>query len=266
MLISTHSVKGRPLGQGGVMEPNAIVSREEWLVARKALLLREKEATRLRDAINAERLALPWVLIDKDYGFDTPAGRKSLSELFDGRSQLIVYHFMLAPGWEAGCTGCSFLADHLDGALVHLNHHDVTLTAVSRAPLPQIEAYRARMGWRFPWASSYGSEFNADFGVSFTAEELASGTVAYNFTTIEAGQAAEELPGLSAFYRDRDGQVFHTYSSYARGPEELIGTFMILDRAPKGRNEAQIMSWVRRHDEYGDPPKARACCAATAVA
>ncbi|HEY4250659.1 MAG TPA: thioredoxin family protein [Roseomonas sp.] len=240
---------------------HAVVSREEWLVARKALLAREKEATRLRDRLNAERLALPWVRVDKAYGFETPAGRRSLGELFDGRSQLMVYHFMLAPGQDAGCPGCSFLSDHLDGALVHLNHHDVTLVAVSRAPLPEIEAYRRRMGWHFPWVSSNGSDFNRDYHVSFTAEDLARGSVDYNFTQTPSDQANDELPGLSAFYRGADGQVFHTYSSYARGPEELIGTYMILDRAPLGRNEAQIMDWMRRHDEYGAVAKPQGCCA-----
>lgn len=236
-----------------------VVSREEWLKARKALLAREKEATRLRDAINAERLALPWVRVDKPYAFDTPRGKRTLAALFDGRSQLIVYHFMLAPGWKAGCDGCSFLADHLDGALIHLNNHDVTLIAVSRAPLPEIEAYKRRMGWRFPWVSSYGSDFNYDFQVSFTPDELASGKVHYNYTEIDAAQAAEELPGLSAFSIDETGTVFHTYSSYARGPEELIGTLMILDRAPKGRNETTVMNWVRRHDEY-ESSAPHSCC------
>jgi predicted dithiol-disulfide oxidoreductase (DUF899 family) len=236
-----------------------VVSREEWLKARKALLAREKEATRLRDAINAERLALPWVRVDKPYAFDTPRGKRTLAALFDGRSQLIVYHFMLAPGWKAGCDGCSFLADHLDGALIHLNNHEVTLIAVSRARLPEIEAYKRRMGWRFPWVSSYGSDFNYDFQVSFTPDELASGRVHYNYTEIDAAQAAEELPGLSAFSIDETGTVFHTYSSYARGPEELIGTLMILDRAPKGRNETTVMNWVRRHDEY-ESSAPHSCC------
>lgn len=248
------------------MQHNPIVSRDEWLTARKALLAREKEATRLRDAINAERLALPWVKIDRAYVFDTPAGERTLAELFARRSQLIVYHFMLAPGWDAGCTGCSFLADHLDGALPHLEHHDVTLTAVSRAPLREIEAYKARMGWRFPWASSFRSDFNQDFHVSFSEAELAEAEVSYNFTRIPAGQAAPELPGLSAFIRDEAGDVFHTYSSYARGPEELIGTLMILDRAPLGRNESSTMNFVRRHDEYEDALQAKACCTASAAA
>jgi predicted dithiol-disulfide oxidoreductase (DUF899 family) len=240
------------------MQPNPIVSRAQWLAARKALLAREKEATRLRDKLNAERLALPWVRVEKTYTFDTPDGRKTLADLFDGRSQLMVYHFMLGPQWGAGCQGCSFLADHIDGALVHLNHHDVTMIAVSRAPLAEIAAYRARMGWRFPWVSSFGSDFNYDYHVSFTPDDLSAARVSYNFTEIEAGNAHDELPGLSAFFKD-ETSVFHTYSSYARGPEELIGTFMILDRAPKGRNEGIIMDWVRRHDEYDAPSPS--CCA-----
>ena len=240
------------------MHEHPIVGREEWLAARKALLVKEKEATRLRDKINAERLALPWVRLEKHYEFDTPQGRKTLAELFGGRSQLVVYHFMLGPGWKAGCPGCSFLADHLDGALPHLEHHDVTLLAGARAPLAEIEAYRRRMGWRFPWVSSFGDDFNFDFHVSFTAADLAGETIDYNFTAIDRANAHDELPGLSAFYRDEAGTVFHTYSSYARGPEELIGTLMILDRAPKGRNEADGMDWVRRHDEYEAEPAAAA--------
>jgi predicted dithiol-disulfide oxidoreductase (DUF899 family) len=237
---------------------NRIVSRDEWLVARKALLAQEKQATRLRDTVNAARLALPWVRMEQAYAFDTPDGRKNLAELFGGRSQLIVYHFMLGPDWTAGCPGCSFLADHLDGALPHLEHHDVSLVAVSQAPLERIAAYQARMGWRFPWVSSFGSAFNFDFGVSFTPEQLAQDCVSYNYTETPVARAHDELPGLSAFFRDEADAVFHTYSSYARGPEELIGTLMILDRAPKGRNEATIMDWVRRHDEYGDASGARA--------
>jgi predicted dithiol-disulfide oxidoreductase (DUF899 family) len=234
------------------MEHHPVVSQEEWLAARRALLLKEKEFTHLRDKINAERLALPWVRVQQEYVFETPEGKKTLANLFDGRSQLIVYHFMLGPGWTAGCPGCSFLTDHLDGALPHLEHHDVTLTAVSRAPLPEIEAYKKRMGWRLPWVSSFGSEFNYDYHASFRKEDLANGKAFYNFTEIPARADATdtELPGLSAFYKDEDGQVFHTYSGYARGGEELIGTLMILDRAPKGRNEKATMDFLRRHDEY----------------
>jgi predicted dithiol-disulfide oxidoreductase (DUF899 family) len=233
-------------------QAHPVVSREDWLAARKALLAKEKEAIHLRDKINAERLALPWVKVDKKYLFDTPRGKKSLVDLFNGRSQLLVYHFMLGPGWAAGCPGCSFLSDHFDGALPHLEHHDVTLTAVSRAPLPEIEAYKKRMGWQFPWVSSFGSDFNYDYHVSFTKDDLASGKVVYNFMEmpVPPGSTETELPGMSAFYKNEAGDVFHTYSSYARGPEELIGTLMILDRAPKGRNERKTMDFVRRHDEY----------------
>nr|CAD6421894.1 hypothetical protein REQ54_02288 [Rhizobium sp. Q54] len=240
---------------------NAVVSREEWLDARRRLLQLEKEETRLRDRVRAERRALPWVRMDKDYVFQAPDGEKRLGDLFDGRSQLIVYHFMLGPDWNAGCTGCSFHSDHIDGTLAHLNHHDVTYVAVSRAPIEKIEAYRKRMGWKFPWVSSCGSDFNYDFHVSFTPEDLARGSVRYNFTEIPREQAHDELPGLSAFYKNEKGEIFHTYSTYARGGEELIGTLMILDRAPFGRNEETIMDFVKRHDEYepvSGPPSS--CC------
>jgi predicted dithiol-disulfide oxidoreductase (DUF899 family) len=252
------------------MPNNPVVSREEWLVARQALLAREKEITHLRDHINAERQALPWVRVEKSYEFDTPSGRRSLGDLFAGRSQLVIYHFMLGPDWQAGCPGCSFLADHFDGALPHLEHHDVSLVAVSRAPLAKIEAYRRRMGWNFPWVSSYDSDFNYDFNVSFTPEQLASGQVFYNFTSIPSANLGEEQPGLSAFSRNEAGEVFHTYSGHTRGLEEMIGTLMILDRAPKGRNETTTFDFVRRHDEY-EPMDAAAraeadCCAAVAPA
>jgi len=237
-----------------------IVSRKEWLAARKALLSLEKEETKLRDKVRAERLALPWVRVDKAYTFDTPDGRRSLADLFDGRSQLVVYHFMYGPDWEAGCPGCSFLADHIDGMLPHLNHHDVTMIAVSRAPLEKLMAYRRRMGWKFPWVSSHGSDFNFDYHVSFTKEELASGKVLYNYRETPSAEAHDELPGLSAFFKDEDGTVYHTYSDYARGGEELLGTLMVLDRAPKGRNETGTLSFVKRKDEYEDAPKTHSCC------
>ncbi len=237
------------------MSGHKIVSHAEWLEARRPLLTMEKEATHQRDRVNAARLALPWERVDKDYQFDTPAGRRSLAKLFDGRSQLIVYHFMLGPGWKAGCPGCSFLSDHVDGTLPHLNHHDVTWVAVSRAPLDEIERYKQRMEWKFPWVSSSGSDFNYDFHVSFTEQALAKPTVDYNFKAIPVERGNSELPGLSAFYRDPDsGEIFHSYSSYGRGPEELIGTLMILDRAPKGRNEGSTMDFVKRHDEYDQAP------------
>lgn len=243
------------------MRPNhEVVSREEWLTARKALLAMEKEETKLRDKVRAERLTLPWVKVDKTYTFETPEGRKTLAELFDGRSQLIVYHFMYGPEWDAGCPGCSFMADHIDGMLPHLNNHDVTMIAVSRAPLEKLAAYKKRMGWTFPWASSFGSDFNFDYHVSFTREALASGKVMYNYRETPTADAHDELPGLSAFARDDDGTVYHTYSDYARGGEEALGTLMILDRAPKGRNETGTLSFVKRKDEYADAPKTHSCC------
>ena len=243
------------------MRPNhEIVSRQAWLAARKALLALEKEETKLRDRVRAERLALPWVKVDKAYTFDTPQGRRTLAELFDGRSQLIVYHFMYGPDWDAGCPGCSFMADHIDGMLPHLNNHDVTMIAASRAPLEKLEAYRKRMGWKFPWVSSHGSDFNFGYHVSFTKEELASGKVMYNYRETDAADAHDELPGLSAFFKDGEGTVYHTYSDYARGGEEALGTLMILDRAPKGRNETGTLSFVRRKDEYAGAQKAQSCC------
>jgi predicted dithiol-disulfide oxidoreductase (DUF899 family) len=229
---------------------HAIVPREEWLAARKALLAKEKELTRLRDQLSAERRELPWVKVEKEYVFDTADGKKTLAELFEGRSQLIVQHFMFGPDWEQGCTGCSFWADHTDAAYAHLKHHDVTYVAVSRAPLAKLEAYKKRMGWRFNWVSSYGSDFNYDFHVSFTKDDLAKGKVYYNYEMAE--ESMEELPGDSVFYKDENGDIFHTYSSYGRGGEEVLGAYMLLDITPKGRNESGPMDWVRRHDEYED--------------
>ena len=243
------------------MRPNhEVVSEKEWLSARKALLALEKEETKLRDKVRAERLALPWVKVEKTYTFETPNGRKTMAELFDGRSQLIVYHFMYGPDWEAGCPGCSFMADHIDGMLPHLNNHDVTMIAVSRAPLEKLEAYRKRMGWKFPWVSSFGSDFNFDYHVSFTKEELAGGKVTYNYRETDTADAHDELPGLSAFFKDEDGAIYHTYSDYARGGEEALGTLMILDRAPKGRNETGTLSFVKRKDEYAGAQKTSSCC------
>lgn len=243
------------------MLSNPVVSREEWLEARKALLTREKEETRLRDEIRAAREKLPWVKVDKTYTFDTPSGRKTLAELFDGRSQLMIYHFMFGPEWDAGCPGCSFVGDHLDGTLAHLNNHDVTLISVSRAPLEKIETYKKRMGWKFPWFSSHGSDFNFDYHVSFTKEALENGKVFYNFKDIPGEEAHDELPGMSAFYRAEDGTVYHTYSDYSRGGEEILSTLMILDRAPKGRNETGTLSFVKRHDEYDNKAPKHSCCA-----
>jgi predicted dithiol-disulfide oxidoreductase (DUF899 family) len=246
------------------MPDHAVVSKEEWMEARKALLAREKEFTHKRDALTEERMNLPWVRVDEKYIFDTPEGKKTLAELFDGRSQLIIYHFMLAPGWDAGCPGCSFLSDHVDGTLPHLNNHDVTYTAVSRAPLAEIEKYKKRMGWQFPWASSNGSSFNYDFHVSHHPKELDSGTAVRNYTETSVRAQPEEdgteSPGLSSFYKDDDGTVYHTYSSYDRGLDEILGTMMFLDRAPLGRNETSTMSFVKRHDEYQNAKKAESCC------
>jgi predicted dithiol-disulfide oxidoreductase (DUF899 family) len=230
-----------------------VVSPEEWLAARKALLSKEKEFTRLRDRLSAERRELPWVRVDKEYVFDGPDGKETLADLFDGRSQLLVYHFMFGPGWEQGCPSCSFLADHLDGANWHLPQRDVTLLAVSRAPLAQIEAFKRRMGWRFKWVSSYGNDFNHDFQVSFTPDEMAQGEVYYNYAMTEF--PSEEAPGISAFFKDPSGAVFHTYSAYARGLDMLVGAYNYLDLAPKGRDEAELpwtMAWVRHHDRYDD--------------
>lgn len=230
------------------MQPNRTVSRDEWLDARKAHLQKEKALTRQRDQLSRERREMPWVKVDKEYVFDTSQGRKSLSDLFGDHSQLIIHHFMFHPDWEAGCPSCSFEADHAEGALVHLDHHDVAYVRVSRAPLKKIQAYNERMDWHAEWVSSYDSDFNFDYHVSFTKDELATGEVYYNYAMTPDGY--DELPGLSVFYKDDTGAIFHTYSSYARGNEEVLGTYLYLDLTPKGRNEAKGMDWVRRHDEY----------------
>jgi predicted dithiol-disulfide oxidoreductase (DUF899 family) len=230
-----------------------VVSREDWLAARKQHLAKEKEFTRLRDQLSAERRELPWVRVEKSYVFEGPDGEETLADLFVGRSQLLVYHFMFGPGWEQGCPSCSFVSDHIDGANWHLPQRDVTLLAVSRAPLAQIEAFKARMGWRFKWVSSYGNDFNQDYHVSFTQDEMAQGQVYYNYGLEEF--PSEEAPGISVFYKDPGGAMFHTYSAYARGLDMLIGAYNYLDLAPKGRDEAALpwtMAWVRHHDRYGD--------------
>ncbi|MDH3228988.1 MAG: thioredoxin family protein [Alphaproteobacteria bacterium] len=235
------------------MKPNRIVSREAWTAARKALLAREKEFTRARDALSEARRQLPWVKVDKDYVFEGPDGQETLSDLFAGRSQLIVYHFMFGPDWEEGCPSCSYLADHFDGAIVHLNHRDVSMAVVSRAPLDKLEGYRKRMGWAFKWLSSLGSDFNQDYHVSFAADDLAKGAVYYNYGT--GGFPSEEAPGISVFHKDANGDIFHTYSAYARGLDMLIGAYNLLDLVPKGRDEAGLsftMEWLRRHDQYED--------------
>ncbi len=235
------------------MEPHKTVTSEDWLAARKALLAKEKEFTRARDALSAERRQLPWVEVDKDYVFDGPDGRETLADLFDGRSQLIVYHFMFGPDWEEGCPSCSYLADHFDGAIVHLNHRDVSMVVISRAPLDKLQAYRKRMGWKFKWLSSLGNDFNRDYHVSFTAAEIEAGNAYYNY--VDGRFPSEEAPGISVFYKNADGDVFHTYSAYARGLDILIGAYNLLDLVPKGRDENGLsftMEWLRRHDQYED--------------
>jgi predicted dithiol-disulfide oxidoreductase (DUF899 family) len=234
----------------GVGHPN-VVSHVEWLAARSEFLTKEKEFTRLRDELSRQRRTLPWEKVEERYEFDSTKGKVTLADLFDGRSQLIVYHFMFGPGWQEGCPSCSYVADHFDGSIMHLANRDTTLAAVSRAPLAEIEAFKKRMGWKFQWVSSFGSDFNFDYHVSFTPEEKASGKVEYNYTKGEF--PSEEAPGASVFAKDAAGEVFHTYSSYARGLDILVGTYNFLDLVPKGRDEdglAFSMSWVRHHDRY----------------
>jgi predicted dithiol-disulfide oxidoreductase (DUF899 family) len=229
-----------------------IVSREDWLPARKQLLVKEKQLTRQRDELDRERRELPWVRVEKQYVFDGPNGKETLGELFGGRSQLVVSHFMLGPGWKEGCVGCSFRSDHVDGCLAHLEHHDVSLVTISRAPWAEIEPFRKRMGWKFKWVSAYGSDFNFDYGISFTPEQIATGKVLYNYADTEF--MSEELSGVSVFYKDDAGDLFHTYSTYGRGDELVDTTYMYLDLTPKGRNETgpqfNLMDWVRHHDRY----------------
>ena len=242
------------------MQSHKVVSYEEWLVARKAHLRNEKALTRLRDIVAAERRALPWVKVTKTYVFDTADGKKTLADLFGDNSQLIVHHFMWRHDLDSGCPSCSFEADHAEGALVHLINHDVGYVRVARAPVGKLIAYGNRLGWKAPWASSLNNDFNFDYHVSFTRDALASGSIYYNFedSADAASHDSDELPGLSVFYKDEAGTVYHTYSSYARGNEEVIGTFVYLDLTPKGRNETEIMDWVRRNDEYDKSPQS--CC------
>lgn len=228
-----------------------IGTREEWLAARLELLEEEKALVRNGDEVALQRQQLPWVRVDEDYAFDTADGKRSLAELFEGRSQLVVQHFMLGPGWEQGCKSCSFMADHADGMLIHLANRDVSFVAVSRAPLDEIERFRMRMGWHFNWVSSFGSVFNYDFHVSFTPEERARNEVHYNYRAQPF--ESDELPGISVFYQDASGEVFHTYSTYRRGVEAMMGTYQLLDLVPKGRDERELrytMEWVRHHDRY----------------
>jgi predicted dithiol-disulfide oxidoreductase (DUF899 family) len=233
-------------------EARRIASRDEWRRARIQLLEREKEHTRRGDELARMRRELPWVIVDKDYRFDGADGSKSLDELFRGRSQLIVYHFMFGPEWKEGCPSCSFVADHVDGALAHLEHRDASFTAVSRAPYPKLAAFQRRMGWRFPWVSSHASDFNVDFGVAPSPEQRLRGELDYNFRTSKL--MFDELHGINVFAKDANGRIFHTYAAFARGAEPVVGTYSWLDMLPKGRDEdglAFTMAWVRHHDRYG---------------
>jgi predicted dithiol-disulfide oxidoreductase (DUF899 family) len=234
------------------MQPSKVVSQEEWIAARRALLEKEKLHMRQGDALAAERRALPWVKVEKAYAFDTADGTRSLTDLFDGRGQLIVHHLMYAPEWSAACPGCTFQAEHIDGPAPHLEQHDVRIVAVSRAPLDKLLAYRARMGWRFDWVSSRGEDFSHDFNVFFTEDEIAKGRIDYNFGTIvtDARYLDPDLPGVSVFYKDGAGVVFHTYSTYARGLDALLGANHYLDLTPEGRNDSGYPNWPRRRDEY----------------
>ena len=246
-----------------------VVPGDRWVAERKALLAREKELMRLHDQVARERRGLPWERVEKDYTFDTSEGRRSLADLFEGRRQLLVQHFMFGPGWEQGCPSCSFMADHTDGMNVHLAHRDITFVAIARAPLADIQRFRSRMGWKFNWVSSHGSDFNRDFHVSFTLEERAHGEVYYNYGM--TAFPAEEAPGVSVFYKNDAGEIFHTYSTFGRGVEVMMGAYYMMDLTPKGRDEEDVpykMQWVRHHDRYEPTPAAKAapvvssCCAA----
>ena len=231
------------------MARHTVVSRKDWLAARKALLTKEKKFTRLRDQLSKERRQLPWVKVDKDYAFDGPQGTETLSELFDGRSQLIVYHFMFGPDWEAGCKHCSFWADNFDRIIVHLNHRDVTMVVASRAPYHKLESYKKRMGWNFKWVSSGNTDFNFDYHVSFTPEEEAKKKAFFNYKIQDPDSSDRE--GASVFFKDAKGNVFHTYSTYARGIDMVNAAYHYLDLVPKGRDESNLgPSWLCRHDEY----------------
>ncbi len=235
------------------MEKPKVVPHEEWIEARKSFLAKEKEFTQLRDALSRERRELPWERVENNYVFDGPNGKESLSDLFDGRSQLIVYHFMYGPDWDEGCKSCSYLADQFNPAIVHLNHRDVSMVAVSKAPLPVLEDFKKRMSWQFKWVSSFDNDFNRDYHVSFTQEEIDSGRAYYNYRP--GAFPSTEAPGASVFYKDTNGDVFHTYSVYQRGLDMFIAAYHYLDIVPKGRDEDDLsytMEWVRLHDAYDD--------------
>lgn len=269
-----------PIEAAGVAAPHhPVVSSEDWLARRKALLAREKELVRLGDELARERRALPWERVARNYVFDTPAGPRSLAELFAGRRQLVVQHFMFGPGWEEGCKSCSYMADHADGMLVHLAHRDVSFVAISRATLPEILSFKERMGWRFDWVSSSGNDFNRDFHVSFDPEDRIAGTAFVDPNTADLTTSRvyynygltpfpnTEAPGVSVFWKDDAGEVFHTYSTFGRGVEVMMGTYRLLDLVPKGRDERDTfykMEWLQHHDRYSPQPTAGACCAAKA--
>jgi predicted dithiol-disulfide oxidoreductase (DUF899 family) len=243
------------------MQSHPVVSREKWIEARKALMAQEKELTRARDRLSEARRELPWVRVDKDYAFDGVDGQKRLGDLFKGRSQLIVQHFMFAPGWDEGCKSCSFWADGYERMIPHLAARDTTLVAVSRAPLAKLVAFKQRMGWTFDWLSSAGSDFNYDYAVSFTPEQIKSGAKTYNFAT--SGFGTEEAPGISVFYRDEAGEIFHTYSCFARGTDMMNAAYHYLDLTPLGRHEEGLpypMDWVRLRDRYEPEAATAACC------
>ncbi len=233
------------------MTDHQIVSRDQWVTARRRLLTKEKEFLQLRDQLSSERRELPWERVDKQYVFDGPAGTETLVDLFAGRNQLIVYHFMFAPEWEAGCSGCSFWADNYNGIIAHLNQRDVSLVAVSRAPLAKLQAFASRMGWNFKWVSGANADFNYDYQVSFKPEDLGQGTAVYNYTRL--AKSMTDMPGFSVFFKDEAGAIFHTYSTYARGLDAMNVAYQLLDLVPKGRDEAGLpfpMSWVKLHDLY----------------
>lgn len=242
------------------LNKHKVVSQNDWIEARRQLLTQEKEFTRLRDQLSRQRRELPWVKVEKDYVFDGPAGKRSLAELFEGRSQLVVYHFMFAPDWEEGCPSCSFWADNFNPIGIHLNHRDVTMIAISRAPSERLEAFKRRMGWNFNWVSSANNDFNYDYHVSFTPEEL-KGEVEYNYAKhvqnywTGSDTGSPDLPGVSVFYKGEDGSIYHTYSTYTRGIDTLNTAYNYLDLVPKGRDEAELdwpMAWLHYHDRYED--------------
>ncbi len=243
------------------MQSHPVVSKDDWLMARIKLLQKEKAFTQQRDQLSRERRELPWVKIEKDYVFDTPNGKETLSDLFDGQSQLLVYHFMFGQDWEEGCKSCSFWADNFNGIDIHLKHRDVTMIAISKAPLKKLEAYQTRMGWNFLWVSSLGNDFNRDYYVSFTSEEIQKGEMYYNYQNTQ--YPSEELAGVSVFYKDNSGTIYHTYSTFSRGLDMVNGAYHYLDLVPKGRDEDLLpwtMEWLRHHDKYEDSPDKKGCC------